>query len=209
MTRLAMIFLCTASALLCILFYALGVATGVATSVDEFKETVSLLSMLGGWVSGLGALAAVATTLWLADRQRREDVESLKIWLATTRVEDFRDECFMVEVASNGKRPCIIRTINFKCPSAKKPLHIPSVLKESAPLPTPLNYGEAAQFIFAPYLEGQIARYINNDCGGRAESLYVVVSSNLESFEKRIPSDYLNTLNKLAEKQRLKSAPPA
>lgn len=204
-----MIFICTTSVLLCILFYALGVATGVATSVDEFKETVSLLSMLGGWVSGLGALAAVGTTLWLADRQRREDVESLKIWLARVRVNDFRDECLMVEVASNGKRPCTIRTINFKCPAAKNPLHVPAVLKESAPLPTPLNYGEAAQFIFPPYLEGQIARYINVDCGGRAESLCIVLSSNLESFEKLIPSDYLNELNNLAEKQRLKSAPPA
>jgi ABC-type multidrug transport system permease subunit len=58
------------------LAFLLGLSFGLGNNQAKFiSETVPVLSMLGGWVSGIGALAAVLTTLWLADKQRREDVE--------------------------------------------------------------------------------------------------------------------------------------
>ncbi len=60
--------------------FLLGLSFGLSNNHDKFiTETVPVLSMLGGWVAGIGALAAVLTTLWLADKQRRDDVESLQV----------------------------------------------------------------------------------------------------------------------------------
>lgn len=203
MSRFIITFLCIISILLCILFYALGVATGVSASVDDFKETVTFLSMLGGWVSGLGALAAVGATLWLAERQRREDSESLKIRISNVLVSGYRGDFLAIDVVSNGKRPCVVRTISFECPTARNSLNVTTVIPDSSPLPQPLNYGEGATFILPYFFIGEIAGFINKHCNGRAVSIYVVVSSHLESFKASVSPEMLENFNAQAEKVRL------
>ncbi|ASO30955.1 hypothetical protein CG015_17190 [Vibrio anguillarum] len=59
-----------------ILAAALSFVVGVSFGVSYNQETLTnvlipALSALGGWVAGLGALAAVFTSLWLAEQQRK------------------------------------------------------------------------------------------------------------------------------------------
>lgn len=103
--------------------FALGVTFGVTTDGADFKGYwIPVLGMIGGWVSGLGALAAVVVSLWLAHKQSREDTELIdgRFFEATTGSEDF----FALTIVSKGKRPAKVRSITLGGLGAKKHLFV-------------------------------------------------------------------------------------
>ncbi|WP_448669210.1 hypothetical protein [Enterobacter mori] len=70
---------------LCVLMFLLGFLCGgfqLAWADKGHAEIVALWSMLGGWVSGLATLAAVAVSMWMAFHATQADVEKIEITTA-------------------------------------------------------------------------------------------------------------------------------
>lgn len=67
---------------LCVLMFLLGFFCGgfqLDWADKGHTEIVALWSMLGGWISGLATLAAVAVSMWMAFHATQADVEKIEI----------------------------------------------------------------------------------------------------------------------------------
>lgn len=165
-------------------FLALGAAIGAANSYDQFRSLViPLLSMLGSWVAGIGALSAVFVSLWMADRQRREDTENLMVRPGVCLITNENDWFVNVEVVSNGRRPSVVHSLKICSPHSKMFMQIIDFYHQSAQLPARLEYGEGLSFILTQRNKAQIKEYIDEHCDGRNEGLEVVVSTSLSTFK--------------------------
>lgn len=173
--------------------FLLGMSYGLGQSSDKFiTSVVPVLSMLGAWISGLGALAAVVTTLWLANKQRREDVEHLKVSLNIGLMNPDEPWFISVDVVSDGRRPATVRGIAFTSPHAKHALHLTGFMSYGAQLPVQLSYGEKAGFMLSYGSEIELRRFVSEYCGGKAKGLKIAASTNLNSFEAPVSGNVLS-----------------
>jgi hypothetical protein len=85
------------------LAFLLGLSFGLGNNHDKFiTETVPVLSMLGGWVSGLGALLAVGFALLQSHKQHEKERARCRILLE-------QGEWFLkVQIVSDGIIPSTI-----------------------------------------------------------------------------------------------------
>lgn len=175
------------------LAFLLGLSFGLGNNHHEFiAETVPVLSMLGGWVSGLGALAAVFTTLWLADKQRREDVESLRISVRSAIADTGEGGWFIaIGITSDGKRPVRVTSLSVQSPHAKSYLHVSQFWWGSDSLPAPMTYGDSISLHLPPGFDRQINEYVSRHCRGNTAGLKFVVSTTLHDFPGSIHRNLL------------------
>jgi hypothetical protein len=174
------------------LAFMLGVSFGLSNNHDKFiSETVPVLSMLGGWVSGIGALAAVLATLWLADKQRRGDVEHLRVSMSMGLVNPDYPWFIGVQVVADGNRPATVRSLTFTSPHAQHAVHITGFLHFGSQLPVQLSYGEKAEFNLEYGTGKQLKDFVDRYCAGKPNGLKVVVSTNLNSFSAKVDPNFL------------------
>jgi fumarate reductase subunit D len=175
------------------LSFLLGLSFGLGKSSAPFvTEVVPVLSMLGAWVSGIGTLAAVITTLWLSQKQQREDTESLKVSLHAGLIGADNPWFISVQVVSDGKRPATIRGIAFTSPHAKHACHLTEFMHYGSQLPVQISYGEKADFMLSYGADAELREFVAQYCGGKADGLAVVVSTNLSSFEAPVSQGILS-----------------
>ncbi|MQU08603.1 hypothetical protein [Pseudomonas helleri] len=175
------------------LAFLLGLSFGLGSSHGKFiAETVPVLSMLGGWVSGIGALAAVLTTLWLADKQRREDVESLRVTINMSLISHDAPWFITVQAVADGKRPSTIRGLTFTSPHARSAIHVTGFMDFGNQLPIQLSYGEKADFHLDYGIEMELRDFVDRHCKGKSAGLKVVISTNLNSFSAKVDPNYLS-----------------
>lgn len=175
------------------LAFLLGLSFGVGNSHGKFiSETVPVLSMLGGWVSGIGALAAVLTTLWLADKQRREDVENLRVSVRSAITNTGEEGWFIaLGITSDGKRPVKVTGVSVQSPHARNYLHIHQFWLGSDHLPAAMTYGDSISLHLTPGFDRQISRYVERYCRGNTSGLKFVVSTTLHEFKASIDKNML------------------
>lgn len=165
---------------MCFIF---GVAFG--TSSDRtvfFSSILPVLSVVGAWISGIGALGAVTVALWLAEKQRRSEKEDLKIDFGFVIVPGVTDAVLMISAVSKGKRPSEINSVSIYGKKAATIMHIARFLPGSSQLPTNLGYGKKAIFLLEKGFEYHIGEYINTYCDGSSKNLEVCVSTTTENF---------------------------
>lgn len=188
--------LCFVVLFLCVISGLLGLTAGINLNPESTVKFVPSWGSLGDWVSGLGALLAVLVTLWLADKQRREDVESLKVGLVVGMMSNGPALLFAsVNVTSDGKRPVLITGITFMSRHAKHAVHVTGFMSFGHSLPIRLNYGEQAQFPLEFGFENDLNNFVHTHCSGIADGLRVVVSTSLNEFTKPVPLSML-TMNR-------------
>ncbi|MDO9623159.1 MAG: hypothetical protein Q7J46_04155 [Pseudomonas sp.] len=198
----ALILIC-AGLLISILSFALGVTAGVSTSYEYFTETlVPILSMLGNWVAGLGALGAVLVALWLAEKQKLDDSENLKVNFGFVIISGQKGHLLSVRVVSNGKRPSTVSGVSISSPDASTSIFIANYHHLSSQIPISLGYGAQANFILTYNFENEIASYINKWCTGSANKLELIVFSSLKNYTIKIDKELIENFQKLAEKQK-------
>lgn len=173
--------------------FLLGLSFGLGNSHGKFiAETVPVLSMLGGWVSGIGALAAVLTTLWLADKQRRDDVESLRVSVRSAIANTGEGGWFIaVKVTSDGKRPVKVTSLSVHSPYAKKYMHVARFWLGSDPLPASMTYGDSISLHLTPGFDGELNEFVNKHCHGKTAGLKFVVNTSLHEFSGAIHKNLL------------------
>lgn len=173
--------------------FLLGLSFGLGKSSASFvNEVVPVLSMLGGWVSGIGALAAVITTLWLADKQRREDVENVRVSVRSAIADTGEGGWFIaVNMTSDGKRPVKVISLSVHSPFAKKYIQYTQFWWGSDSLPVSMSYGDNASLHLPPGADQQIAEFVRDHCQGRVKGLKFVVRTTLREFEGAIHKNLL------------------
>jgi hypothetical protein len=169
--------------LLCLMLFLLGVAFGTSTSNAEFKETIlPVLSAVGSWVSGVGALGAVLVALWIAEKQRINDKESLKLAFDFVVTPEQSNAVLMISAVSVGKRPSEINSILIYSQGATTQMYITSYLHGSSQIPINLGYGKKAQWLCKEKFEHQIGSYLKTYCNSKASHLEICVSTTTENF---------------------------
>lgn len=165
--------------------FALGVSFGATTDSSSFKDYwVPVLSMIGGWVAGIGTLGAVAVSLWLAHKQAAEDSEFLdgSFFAATDGTNDF----FALNIVSKGKRPAKVRSISITGSGAKVNLYIANWGWGSSSLPVFLNYGEDAIFKFRDDFSSTLDDYVARNLDGNHDRVRVSVSTTVKTYEFKL-----------------------
>ncbi|MCT8165643.1 MULTISPECIES: hypothetical protein [unclassified Pseudomonas] len=173
--------------------FLLGLSFGLSGSSAPFvNEAVPVLSMLGGWVSGIGALAAVITTLWLADKQRREDVENIRVSVRSAIADTGEGGWFIaVNLTSDGRRPVKVISLSVHSPFAKNYIQFTQFWWGSDSLPVSMSYGDNASLHLPPGTDRQIAKFVHDHCQGRVKGLKFVVGTTLREFEGAIHKNLL------------------
>lgn len=162
--------------------FAIGISFGASTDSSNFKDYwIPVLGMVGGWVSGIGALAAVVVSLWLARKQALDDTEHVegKFYLGT----DGTDSFYMLTLVSKGKRPAKVRSISISGVGAKVNLYVSEWRYGSSGIPIFLNYGDDAVYIFKPDFESAIQGYVTKFLEGDRTRLRVLVSTTVKTYE--------------------------
>jgi len=138
-----------------ILIAALSFVIGISFGVTYKQGTLTVvlipaLSAMGSWVAGLGALAAVFTSLWLADQQRKNSGENLKCVFDVFVIQGESDSSLGVVVTSNGNKPSNINSITIHSTDSTVAMFIQQFSPSSARLPVSLPYGQQVSFLLSP-----------------------------------------------------------
>jgi hypothetical protein len=195
-----MIFVVCVTVIVILLSFALGTAFGSSVTHSDFIETlIPLFSMLGVWVSGLGTLGAVLAALWIAEKQKKDDIENLHISFDFMIFAGLSEEYLTVRVVSNGRRPSNVTSIVLSSPSSTVNIMVREFHRLSHPLPINLSYGVDAVFIFCAGFEEDIASYIKHHCSGSAEGLELNVISTIKNYKVNISPELIKSFQKLAD----------
>lgn len=169
--------------LLCLMLFLLGVAFGTSTNSVEFEKTIlPVLSAVGSWVSGVGALGAVLVALWIAEKQRRNEKEELKLAFDFVVTPGQSNAVLMVSAVSVGKRPSEINSIVIYSQGATAQMYITRFLHGSSPIPINLGYGKKAAWLCEEGFEHHIGSYLKSYCNSKASHLKICVSTTTENF---------------------------
>jgi hypothetical protein len=170
------VFVCTVSGFL-------GLTAGINLNPSSTVKFVPDWGSVGDWVSGIGALFAVLVTLWLADKQRREDVESVKVDVRAAILDNGMGGWFMaVTLISDGNRNAKVTSLSVHSPHASKYLAVTNYGFGSDMLPASLSYGDSISLHLPHGFERQIKSFVHEHCGGRVGGLKVVARTSLHEF---------------------------
>lgn len=113
----------------CVLCGLLGLTAGINFNPQSTVRFIPDWGSLGDWVSGIGAMAAVAVSLWLAQRserlQEKREIERLELEQSSS------DYFASVRVVSHGHYPVHVKNIFVTRPDGGA-FPLPSVLADGS-----------------------------------------------------------------------------
>lgn len=136
-------------AVIAVLSFAAGAATGAQFDHAEFRDVFwPAFSALGGWVSGIGALAAVGAALI----SRKDLIEQSRECLVVTDSGDLDIHTFdlsmRLDVVSKGRLPVRIQHVYLGDKANPKSWALENYMEPSSTLPIILEYGDIASLRF-------------------------------------------------------------
>jgi len=181
--------------LVAVLSFVIGISFGVTFDQDNLTVVlIPALSAMGSWVAGGGALAAVFTSLWLAEQQRKNNAESLKCVFDVFLIQGEPSEYLGVNVTSHGNKPSNINSITIHSLGSKVAMSIQQFSHLSAPIPTSLPYGQQALFILSSDFKTHINDYVKNRCSGSYKNLFLSVNTTTSVFKVKFGDSVLEHL---------------
>ncbi len=178
-------------------FFIIGVAFGTSITTEDFIATfIPIFSALGGWVSGVGAIAAVFVALRLAEEQSRKDSEQLEIKLTTALVPVIsKDFVIYISATSVGLRPSLISSISITGgKNSSFELFFSNFLPYSDELPKKLNYCENASWYLNSDEKKTIANYIDSECNGNFQGLTLNIKTSTRNFTYKPSEDFIELI---------------
>ena len=183
--------------LVAMLSFVLGVSFGVSYEQNNLLNIViPFLGVLGSWVAGLGTLAAVFTSLWLADQHRKRDAEKLNI-VFSVFISNINPKPYLaVIITCNGNKPSKINSISIHSNDSKMALMVNGLDSTGNQLPMSLSYGEQATCILKKETEDSINNYVKNMCSEIYKDLYLSVNTSTNCFTTPFNVKVIEHLNK-------------
>ncbi|WMR30991.1 hypothetical protein [Metapseudomonas otitidis] len=204
------VFITCGAILIALLSLSLGAAIGASSTPQDFKDImIPLLSMVGGWVSGIGTLAAVVVSLYLAKKQKESDSEDISVTSHTAISPAWNGHRVLIAIVSKGNRPANIHSINIVKPKAETVLYIAQFDRVSSTLPATISYGEKRTYVCLSHFEDEIAKYVNDYCEGIASGLLIYVSSTLKTFKEPLNAEIIKVIQQRADAFRAANAQAA
>lgn len=179
---------------LVVIAFGFGAAVGVSSTYDDFeKMVIPVLSMLGAWISGVGAFAAAMVSLWLAKEASKEDVEDVDLSCC------WKYGFFFVSATSTGKRPSTIVGAGLEFGGIQYQLEIQREYGRSV-APVTLGYGQIFEFAFDRESLLWLAKKIMSSGVGGCGEVCIVVYSTVHEYAEPIVDQNLELLmDELAE----------
>ena len=178
------------------LSFVIGVSFGVTFEQNTLNEVlIPALSAMGGWVAGLGALAAVFTSLWLAEQQRKSNGESLKCLFDVFVFQGEPEDTLAVSVTCDGNKPSNINSLTVYSSGSTVAMSIQQFAPSSSPLPTFLAYGQQAIFKLRPDFKLRINKYVKDHCSGSYKNLFLSVNTTTKTFKVKFGGSVIEHLN--------------
>lgn len=174
----------------CIICLLLGLTLGIQLNPSSTIKFVPVWGSLGDWVAGLGSLVAVAATVLLANRERNDQRESVRIEISSQPETPYEGRRLIsVTITCTGPRPVRIHGISVWAP--KYGLSLEFINFVEGELPANLTYGEVANFALFPGSEKQIEYFALSQCDGCLEALQIQVTTSMQTFEVKFPTNLL------------------
>ncbi len=194
------ILLVVAVLLLLLLSFAVGISFGAAFGKNYFLSTLyPALSVLGNWVAGIGALAAVFTSLWLAESQKRLNAENLDVKFSLVVLPPDMTNRLMVYVVSNGNKPSNIMSLSIISTDSKIALCVKDIDNASSQFPQYLSYGQTANFLLVKESESYINNYVSEHCNGKYSGLKAVINTAIGTFKVPFNNEIITHLKESAK----------
>lgn len=163
----------------------IGLTAGVNLNPSSTVKYIWDWNAAGSWVSGIGALLAVIVTLRLADKSRREDVESLVVKCSMAIIGS-QGPRLLIELTSNGKRDAHVSAVYFTTPHATANYWQVRHHAASTPLPAHLGYGKKATLICNEETIKELAKFLAEHSNGNASRLTVHAVTTLKEFSEEV-----------------------
>lgn len=176
-----------AAILIAVLGLPIAFTAGVVISLDvaaeknPAKSLKELMGSAGDWVSGLGALAAAAIAVYLADRQRREDLPNLSVSVSGS---------YQFSIVNYGRLPIEVNGQWLYLTSKYGTFLLGHDLDEESEERAVLGFGEIAHFRYGDHLMLNIASWAHVHCKRDIGAISLVVSTPLKAFRFPLP-DYI------------------
>jgi hypothetical protein len=114
------------------------------------EDTYKILSIVGSWLAGIGSLAAVITSLWLARKESRIKLAvTVKHMKVLTQGGKERPDYVNIKVVNLNIRPAKITNIGWEVGRFKNKVHFLQLFGDSNSdqIPKVLNEGEEGNFM--------------------------------------------------------------
>lgn len=183
-----------------LIFFGLGAAYGTSIGSQEFKGlVVPVLDMLGGWVSGLGTLAAVMVSLWLTGKQGRENAENIVVKQLA------KQDYLRIDLISKGNRTAVITGLELFEISSGKRLTIDKYMKMPS-LPAKLEYGGQVTFLLLDEHETAIRDEAHKWFLNKFSSLSLKVITTIHVYVVPLNEIYVESLIRSYEREQKEKA---
>jgi len=114
------------------------------------RETWRFINTFAPWLSALGTIAAVATSLYLAQRDRRINLKvraSLRIQFIQGGGRGHGDRFVSLNIANRGRRPAMITGVGFRFGEVRRQEFLPPS-PQGTPIPVKLEDGDEAAYLY-------------------------------------------------------------
>lgn len=183
--------------LIAALSFVIGVSFGVTFEQDNLANIlIPTLSAMGSWVAGLGALAAVFTSLWLAEQQRKDSGEKLNSVFDVFVFPPDLTERIAINVTCTGNKPSNLNSITIRSTDSTVALMVAQFDPCGHQLPIALPYGQQAVFIFPKNSEISINNYVKNNCSGSYRNLVLCINTTTNTFKVEFSKNVIEHLKK-------------
>jgi len=167
------------------------ISLDVASEKNPAKTLKELMGSAGDWVSGSGALAAAAVAVYLADKQRREELPNLSVSVHGS---------YAFSVVNNGRLPIEVNGRWLYLTSKYGTFVFGHDLEEESGERAVLGFGEIATFRYGDHLMLNAASWVHVCCNRDIGSISLVVSTPLKAFKFPLPDYFVSRLgNELSQ----------
>lgn len=183
-----------------LIFFGLGAAYGTSIGTEEFKGlVVPVLDMLGSWVSGLGALAAVMLSLWLTGKQGRENAENIEIRQLA------KEQFLELKLISKGNRTAVVTGVELFESRSGKRINIDKYM-ELPVLPAKLEYGDQVTFLLWSKHEKEIRDEAYRWFVGKFSNMELKVTTTIGVYLEPLNKIYVDSLRRSYDSEQRSNA---
>lgn len=175
-------------------FVAIGVGAVVGGAISYMFNWPSIYG--AKWwevMTAFGTVGAVITSLWLADRERRENVQSLVMRQSMAYVGTGGVEVLVIslDIVSNGLVPSNITSVSIHSKHSRMKYQQVQYLFKSSDFPVRLQHGDKVSLLFSEDAGKQISDFIKRYCESKYEGLTLCVNTTLKNFSEDLSIDVL------------------
>ncbi len=186
--------------LIALLSFAIGVSFGISYDKESLVDVLfPALSVVGNWVAGIGAVAAVFTSLWLADNQRKLNSEELDVKFSLVVSPPDMTSRLMVSVVSKGNRPANVKSLSILSPDSSVGMFVKDLDPQADNLPIVMPYGHDANFLLVQGAESFINNYVKKHCRGDHSGLRIQLNTTLGTFFVPFSNEIVEHLRKSSD----------